>query len=69
MSEAKKCFFCNNECDLNETPGHHQLNTYSCNCCGEYILPKQGLYVNGGFNSQVQLRRILFCYPVNFFRS
>jgi len=23
----------------------------------------------GGFNSQVQLSQILFCYPVNFFRS
>ena len=23
----------------------------------------------GGFNSQVQLSRILFCYPVNFVRS
>ena len=25
--------------------------------------------IKGGFNSQVQLSQILFCYPVNFFRS
>jgi len=31
--------------------------------------PELPFNIIGGFNSQVQLSQILFCYPVNFFRS
>ncbi|TKJ38131.1 MAG: hypothetical protein CEE38_05070 [Planctomycetes bacterium B3_Pla] len=37
------CIFCNNECNVYDTPRHHQLNTYRCGYCGEYILHKIGL--------------------------
>ncbi len=33
------------------------------------IMKYLGNNVKGGFNSQVQLSQILFCYPVNFVRS
>ena len=45
MSTDNKCIFCNNKCDVYDTPRHHRLNTYSCDYCGEYILPKIGLSV------------------------
>ena len=45
MSTDNKCIFCNNKCDLYETPKHHLLNTYRCDYCGEYILPRKGLSV------------------------
>ena len=37
------CIFCNNKCDVNQTPNHHDLRNYSCDYCGEYILPLMGL--------------------------
>lgn len=44
MSTDNNCFFCNTKCNVSQTPNHHLLNTYSCDYCGEYILPQQGLY-------------------------
>jgi len=41
-----------------------------CGYCKNQLKCKQEDDFNsGGFNSQVQLSQILFCYPVNFFRS
>jgi hypothetical protein len=37
--------------------------------CGKALYPRNAITEWGGFNSQVQLSPILFCYPVNFFRS
>jgi hypothetical protein len=48
MSEDNNCFFCNSKCNVSQTPNHHLLNTYSCDYCGEYILPQQGLYSTYG---------------------
>ena len=45
MSTDNKCIFCNNKCDLYETPKHHLLITCRCDYCGEYILPRKGLSV------------------------
>jgi len=43
MSTDNKCIFCGNKCDVYGTPNHHLLDTYRCDYCGEYILPKVGL--------------------------
>lgn len=40
MSTDNNCIFCDNKCNLSQTPNHHRLNTYRCSYCGEYILPK-----------------------------
>jgi nucleoside 2-deoxyribosyltransferase len=43
MSTDNKCIFCDNKCDVDGTPNHHLLDTFSCDYCGVYILPKIGL--------------------------
>jgi nucleoside 2-deoxyribosyltransferase len=43
MSTDNKCIFCDNKCDVNGTPNYHLLDTFSCDYCGVYILPKIGL--------------------------
>ena len=37
MSADNKCIFCDNKCEVDNTPKHHQLNTYRCDYCGEYL--------------------------------
>ena len=39
---------------------------FCCGCGGQDCLPVSAKLTHGGFNSQVQLSQILFCYPVNF---
>jgi len=38
-----RCIFCGKECDVNQTPNHHELETCRCASCGVYISSPIGL--------------------------
>lgn len=41
MNADNTCFFCGIECETQTVPLHHLLKQYTCDNCGNYILPKQ----------------------------